>query len=230
MSWGAIAGGVIGAAGSVFQGIQARNSAKSQENFQKRMSNTSYQRQMRDLERAGLNPILAAKIGGASTPQGAGYQFPNVGQAATQGAHQAASAKQVAAETTLTTNEATKSGQEATLYENEPWILAGEKLKGISPLLWPALKAYWEANLKNDAKSSLTDALSGALDTTPPGETDKIKPLEIEIKGGKNSGWDPHAKKKLTKKQIREKIERETRGMNHSEKLYYFKNHPNWRY
>jgi len=228
MGWEAVAGGVLGAAGSIFQGIQARNSAKSQENFQKRMSNSAYQRQMRDLDRAGLNPMLAAKIGGASTPQGAGYQFPNVGQAATQGAHNAASAKQVSAQTTLTTNEATKSGQEAALYEKAPEILAAEKLKGVNPLILPFLKAYWEKFIKNDAKSSLADALSGALDTTPPGETDKIKPLDIEIKGDKNSGWNP--KKKLTKKQIREKIERETKGMNHSEKLYYFKNHPNWRY
>jgi len=227
MSWD-IAGGILGAAGSVYQGIQARNSAKSQENFQKRMSNTSYQRQMRDLERAGLNPILAAKIGGASTPQGAGYQFPNVGQAATQGAHQAASAKQVAAQTTLTTNEAVKSAQEATLYAEEPWVLAAEKLKGMGPIGMAALKAYWETFIKNDAKSSLGDSLSGALDTTPPGKDDD-KPLEIDIKGGKNDPWDP-LKKKLTKKQIREKIERETKGMNHSEKLYYFKNHPNWRY
>ena len=45
--------------------------AKDQMDFQKEMSNTSYQRGTADMEKAGLNPMLAYSQGGASVPTGA---------------------------------------------------------------------------------------------------------------------------------------------------------------
>lgn len=46
-------------------------SAREQTQFQERMANTSYQRAMKDMEQAGLNPMLAFSQGGASVPAGA---------------------------------------------------------------------------------------------------------------------------------------------------------------
>ena len=72
---------MIGAAGSVaasgLSSALAAKSANKQMDFQKDMSNTSYQRAVADMKAAGINPALAISQGGASTPSGAMYN-PNI--------------------------------------------------------------------------------------------------------------------------------------------------------
>lgn len=65
--------------------------ADAQMDFQERMSNTAHQREMTDLKKAGLNPLLSAKYGGSSTPGGA---MPSLVNSADSAASSAAAKRQ----------------------------------------------------------------------------------------------------------------------------------------
>lgn len=74
--------------GGIFSSIFNAKQAKKQRRWAKRMYENRYQMTMRDMEKAGLNPILAYQQGAGSVPSGASasVSMPDVGGSAARGA------------------------------------------------------------------------------------------------------------------------------------------------
>ena len=95
--------GVAGSlAGSLFSAKQSQASADKQMAFQASQTGTGYERAMADMKRAGLNPMLAAKLGPAASGSGAMANIPDYGQAVQRGSA-AAQASAVTAKTNVET-------------------------------------------------------------------------------------------------------------------------------
>jgi len=138
-------GAVLDFAGGLIRNQSEKKEAKRNRAFQEQMSSSAYQRSMADMKKAGLNPILAGKLGGASTPGGSkaniGNVFDNAAQkmqtsaltraAVDRATSEAASARELAEQKRLDTEFYKKTGMSPAQVQYSPMNQLGSKAADV---------------------------------------------------------------------------------------------------
>jgi len=136
-----LTGGLLGGIGQASANASNEKIASDNRNFQEMMSNTAYQRATQDMEKAGINPMLAYMQGGATTPGGSTATMGNVGGAALEGAASALQAKNA--------NSQSEAAEAAALQAK-----AGAAKTGAEAAATPALMAAQTAAALAQAKAT----------------------------------------------------------------------------
>lgn len=159
----ALIGGGVSLLGAERANVASAAAAREQMDFQQRMSDTSYQRQVADLKAAGINPMLGYMKGsGASTPVGAMPIVQNVGAAAAQSFGQVASAG--AASRQAQTQEKFVDQQVEKIKEEIKNIpLEGDRLKEAAYMLWSQAKLMHEQGATQREQVQYLRAVIGKL-------------------------------------------------------------------
>lgn len=150
--------------------------------WQERMSSTAYQRATEDMKKAGINPILAAQQGGASTPGGAQGTIGQSSISAPSVGTQSAS---------MPTISGTIANYSKTKAESWNWTDSSGEMhsSGYNSYQtdFPDLTGWLNQN-KNSGKKAgndTVDALSGADHKARSGKVPNLNPMNKYINGGK---------------------------------------------
>jgi len=190
--------GLIGAIGSAASsGISAGLSLKSvreQMQFQERMSNTSYQRQMADMRKAGINPMLVAKMGGASTPPGASARIDidNPAEAAFSARESKRRGDTEKNRKDLIRRQADAVTAQINLMEDQSFSAqsSAQEIQARTRLLnLDLIPKQLEAALAQNGLDAHSAASAALKDATTP-TTKKFGPNEIGLTPGAGALWD----------------------------------------
>jgi len=168
--WGAV-GSIVGTGADVWMQGKANRAtkklAREQMRFQKIMSNTAHQREVEDLEAAGLNPILSATGGsGATTPGGASATMENtakdLGRKSKEITEAMQQIKQSKAHVRNTDEDTVKKGKEGDRLDKEINEVLPAQINAINAQAAQANSAQAGMDINNRINSHKANLYDGA--------------------------------------------------------------------
>jgi len=160
---GSLAGAGLSLIGGLATNSSNRSIAAGNQDFQERMRATQYQTAVKDMEAAGLNPMLAYGQGGAGTPSGTTIPMQNPVPASVTSALDAAQISKVRADTAVSSATAAKI-----LAETPKKALEGKIYDRISDLISPITQSSAKGSMRaEDASKALADIYPDSVPHSP---------------------------------------------------------------
>lgn len=177
-AWGNVLGGLTGgllgmgssalSAGLSFD--QTKELQQRQFDYQKKMSNTAYQRAVKDMRKAGINPILAGMSQtGASTPSGAMGQGTNVnlGEGMTNGIATALQVKRNEADIKLIDEQAKTEEKRRENFEANTFLQNSERVLNEIESQFRGTKLEKEIeNVMSNTKLNIANAAAAYINSS----------------------------------------------------------------